>query len=125
MSWTSGNPVILSPEATLDTASDTRPGPPSRPLTLYVNYTSLLQAQETIQAALASLPEEAALDTKLTIKTEPMDTDPRPGTSQSNADGIEPALKRVKREAGSSSPSTVSEDVDPLDEMMCDIVDAM
>ncbi len=54
-----------------------------------------------------------------------METDARPGTSHSNSDGIEPALKRVKRETASSSPSTASEGVDTLDEMMCDIVDAM
>ncbi len=81
--------------------------------------------QETIEGALKSLPSDSDLDTKLTIKTEPMDS----SGDQPNGEVMEPPHKRIKTEVSDGDKSNEEDseegDVNQLDEMMCDIVDAL
>ena len=81
--------------------------------------------QETIEGALRTLPDDSDLDTKLTIKTEPMETN-----DKSNGEVKEPLHKRIKTESKDNEKdgeenSEEEGDVNRLDEMMCDIVDAL
>ena len=81
-----------------------------------------LQVQETIETAIRALPEDSDLDTKLTIKTEPMET-----TEKNNGDVKEPLHKRIKtdNDKNDEEDSEDEGDINTLDEMMCDIVDAL
>ena len=83
---------------------------------------TIFQVQETIETAIRALPEDSDLDTKLTIKTEPMET-----TEKSNGDVKEPLHKRIKtdNDKNDEEDSEDEGDINTLDEMMCDIVDAL
>lgn len=85
------------------------------------------QVQETIDSALKALPGDSDLETKLTIKTEPMDTGDKTREG-ADAQHREPAFKRVRMEVNGYDRDDGEEsegDVNALDEMMCDIVDAL
>ena len=83
------------------------------------------QVQETIEGAISALPEDSDLDTKLTIKSEPMET-----TDKTDSEIKEPLHKRIKTDNKADDKYEEEEDEDEgdintLDEMMCDIVDAL
>ena len=69
----------------------------------------LEEVQEIIKNAVNALPDETSLESKLAIKTEPMDT----------TDGYESNMNYVPiKEEPEDEPA-----INPLDRMMCDIVD--
>lgn len=72
----------------------------------------LEKVQEILQSAVTALPDEASLETKLTIKTEPMDV----GSPYGAAGNSMPPIKQEPKD---------EPEVDPRDVMMCDIVDKM
>ncbi len=71
------------------------------------------KVHELLQIAVNALPDEASLESKLTIKTEPMDI------STSNS------LMEVKTEPNDDDDDDDDEENSTLDRMMCDIVDTI